>query len=269
MPEITNHGKFEMDPAYDREQDLAKEIELVRTFLETELATVDQITDPTMQLICMFSLLDSLAQEHANYPRDSKKAFCEFVLAYQKQCDYMEFVEPITLYYHVEDLVEKSVLIPGFPPEPEISLESLGYLDMQPVKKAILSGKAQEILDYISQKISPEFAEKKKREHQLISLIYRMRSKAVHEMSDLGESRCSLQYFTPQEPYYRDVGRGYVLNGDWVSDDICELMIPNVFIRNILHDCAAGYLDECREQKRFPFANNGMTRKHRLSWYDN
>ena len=269
MPEITNHGKFEVDPAYDWEQDLAKEIELARKFLEKELTEIDHTTDPTMQLICMFSLLDSLAQEQANYPRDSKKAFCEFVLKHQKQCDYMECVEPITLYYHVEDLIEKSAFISGFPPEPEISLESLGYLDMKPVKKAILSGKAQEILDYISQKIRPEFADKKKREHQLISLIYRMRSKAVHEMSGLGESRCSLQYFTPQEPYYRDVGRGYVLNGDWVSDDICELMIPNVFIRNILQDCAAGYLDECREQKRFPFANNGMTRKHRLSWYDN
>ena len=68
MPEITNHGKFEIDPAYNLEQDLAKEIELVRRFLETELAAVDQITDPTMQLICIFSLLDSLAQEHANYP---------------------------------------------------------------------------------------------------------------------------------------------------------------------------------------------------------
>ena len=181
----------------------------------------------------------------------------------------MECVEPTTLYYHVEDLIEKSALIPGFPLEPEISLDSLGYLDMQPIKKAILSGKAQEILDYISQKISPEFAEKKKREHQLISLIYRMRSKAVHEMSGLGEGRYPLRKCTLQEPYYRDVGRGYVLNGDLVSDDICELVIPNVFLRNVLRDCVAGYLDECREQKRVPFANNGMTRKHRLSWYDN
>ena len=55
----------------------------------------------------------------------------------------MECVEPTTLYYHVEDLIEKSALIPGFPLEPEISLDSLGYLDMQPIKKAILSGKAQ------------------------------------------------------------------------------------------------------------------------------
>lgn len=268
MPEITYQGKFVVDPAYDWDKGLAKDIEFMQIFLDKKLAAVDQITDPTMQLICMFSILDCLAQERANYPRDSKKAFCDFILAHQKQCDYMECVEPLTLYYHVEDSIDKAVIIPGFPPEKEISLEALECLDMQPAKKIILSGKAQEILDYISKKISPEFAEKTGREHQLISLIYRMRSKAVHEMSGLGEGLYSLQHPILQEPYYRYAERDYVLNRDWVFDEICELVIPNAFIRNILQDCVAGYLDECKERKRFPFTNNGVTRKYKLSWYD-
>ena len=266
MPEITSHGQFIVDPAYDPDEYLAKDIALAEEFLKKELSAIDQITNPTMQLICMLSLLDSLAQERANYPWDSKKAFCDFLLVHQKQCDYLECVEPVTLYYHVEDLIEKSVLIPGFPPEKEISL---GFLDFHLVKETITSGKAQEILDYIAQKRSPEFAEKKRQEHQFISLIYRMRSKAVHEMSGLGEIKHFREFRVPQEPYYRDVGRGYVLNGDWVSDDICELVIPNAFIRNILQDCVGGYLNECKEIKRFPFENNRINRKHRLSWYDN
>lgn len=265
MPEITNHGKFEVDPNYDRDQDLARTIESAQIFLENKLSAIDQITEPTMQLICMFALLDCLAQERANYPKDSKKAFCEFVMAYQKQCDYMECVEPITLYYHVEDLIEESVLVPGLPPEKQITL---GYLYRQPVQQIITSSKAQEILDYIAKQKGAEFAEKKKREHQFISLIYRMRSKAVHEMSGLGESTSFIQHLMPQEPYYHDVARGYVLNGNVVSDDVYELVIPNAFIRNILQDCVNGYLQECMEQKRFPFDNNDMLRKHRLSWYD-
>lgn len=260
MPEITNHGKFVVDPSYDQDKELAKEIKSTRVYLEKELSAIDQITNPTMQLICMFSLLDSLAQERANYPRDSKKAFCDFLLAHQKQCDYLECVEPITLYYRVEEGIEGA--------EKEISLDSLGYLDFHLVKETITSGKAQEILDYIAQKKSSQFAEKKRQEHQFISLIYRMRSKAVHEMSRLGETSFYREHL-PKEPYYRDVGRGYVLNGDIVSDDICELVIPNAFIRNILQDCVDGYLNECRELKRFPFENNRITRKHRLSWYDN
>lgn len=218
-----------------------------------------------MQLICMFALLDCLAQERANYPKDSKKAFCEFVMAYQRQCDYMECVEPITLYYHVEDLIEESVFASGLPPEKQITL---GYLCGQPVQQIITSTKAQEILDYIAKQKGAEFAEKKKREHQFISLIYRMRSKAVHEMSGLGGSTSFIQHIMPQEPYYHDVAREYVLNGNVVSDDVYELVIPNAFIRNVLQDCVNGYLQECREQKRFPFDNNDMLRKHRLSWYD-
>lgn len=268
MPEITNHGKFEVDPNYDRDQDLARTIESAQIFLENKLSAIDQITEPTMQLICMFALLDCLAQERANYPKDSKKAFCEFVMAYQKQCDYMECVEPITLYYHVEDLIEESVLVPGLSLGKESSFEPWIYLNGRSVQEIISSSKAQDILDYISKKKGPECAEKKKREHQFISLIYRMRSKAVHEMSGLGESASFIQHLMPQEPYYHDVARGYVLNGNVVSDDVYELVIPNAFIRNVLQDCVNGYLQECREQKRFPFDNNDMLRKHRLSWYD-
>lgn len=268
MPEITNDGKFEIDSDYDWEQDLVKKIELARIFLAKELSEIDQITNPTMQLVCMFSLLDCLAQEEANYPWDSKKAFCEFILAHQKQCDYLTGVEPVTLFYRVEDLIEKTVIIPGFPPEKVISVESLG-LNMCSARKAILSGKSQEIIAYISQKKGAEFAEKMGREHQLISLLYRMRSKAVHEMSSLGQCLWEHDRSSPTEPYYRDVGRAYVLNGDWVSDDVYELMIPNAFIRNILQDCVEDYLLKCGEEKRFPFANNSMTRKYRLSWYDN
>lgn len=37
MPEQTKHGKFEIDPNYDEDADLAKRIAEVRTFLEKEL----------------------------------------------------------------------------------------------------------------------------------------------------------------------------------------------------------------------------------------
>ena len=48
MPEITIRRKFEVDPAYDLEKALSKEIELARKFLEKELIAIDQIAEPTM-----------------------------------------------------------------------------------------------------------------------------------------------------------------------------------------------------------------------------
>ena len=186
MPETKVHCKFEIDPNYDEEKDLSKNITDIRMFLEKELVCIDAIDDITMQAICLFAMLDCLAQEQANYPADSKTAFCQFVLKHQKQCDYMESVEPVTLFYHVEDLIEKAVMIPGFPPEKVVSLEGLGYLYGEKAETVLSGGKSKEILDYIEKTQGTAFAEKKAREHQLISLLYRMRSKAVHEMSGLG-----------------------------------------------------------------------------------
>ena len=269
MPVQTSHGKFEIDPAYDEEKDLTKRIDEARAFLEKNLAIIDGIEDNTFQLICMFALLDCLAQEQANYPRDSKNAFCQFVLKHQKQCNFLEEVEPITLYYRVEELIDEVVMIPGIPPGKEVSIEDLGYLYGEKVKDILPKRKAEEILSHINRIKGNDFAARMAKDHQLISLLYRMRSKAVHEMSGLGEiwqfeSRDSF----PSEPYYRDVGRGYLQGEEWVSDDVVELVIPNLFIRNILADCIDGYLLDCKEARRFPFSNNHITRKHKLSWYD-
>lgn len=271
MPTQTKHGKFEVDPYYDEDKALFHDVEYIRAYLEKELVCIDNIEDTTFQLICMFSLLDCLAQEQANYPsasRAAKQTFCKFVLKHQKQCDYLKSVEPITLYYRVEDLIDYTGWHQGFTAEKAVSLDSLGYLNAQRVKDVLPKRKSEEILDYIEKKKGKDFAEKMAEEHMLIALLYRMRSKAIHEMSGLGESMNFNREFIPEEPYYRDVGRSYVHEGNWVSDNAIELVIPNAFVRKILADCINGYLDDCVTNHRFPFGNNHMLRKPRLTWYD-
>lgn len=268
----TTREKFEIDPAYDKEKALLKRIDEVRDALYEELACVDAIKNMTLQKICLFSMIDQLAQEYANYPdspRTAKSTFCQFVLKYQKQCDYLQEVEPITLYYHIIDLIDEVEPLPGFPPEKEITLDSLGDLYTTKVKDILKKGKTQEILDYIEKKEGTDFALKKAKEHQLITLLYRMRSKAVHEMSSLGNPISFEQRdFHPTEPYYREIGRCYVEGEEIVTDDAIELIIPNDFLRNIFIDCIEGYLADCKANKHFPFDNNRITRKHVLTWYD-
>lgn len=126
------------------------------------------------------------------------------------------------------------------------------------------------MLGYISKKKGISFAQQKADEHRMINLIYRMRSKATHEMTGLGEESFgrSESDYKIMEPYYCNVGRTYIEDGKIVRDNIYELVIPNAFIRNILTDCIDSYLAECSKQCRFPFSHNQMTRKHLLSWYD-
>ena len=53
-----------------------------------------------------------------------------------------------------------------------------------------------------------------------------------------------------------------------VSEFAYELVIPNIFIRDLLADCINGYLIECKIENKLPFGNNSILRKHRLTWYD-
>ena len=61
-------------------------------YFKRDLERIDKTNDSKLQLIYMFCLIDTMAQEEANYPTReprSKENFCNFVLKYQKQCDYL------------------------------------------------------------------------------------------------------------------------------------------------------------------------------------
>ena len=244
-------SKFVEDPNLDKEKYLMDSIEEVSNYLHEKLKVIDKIEDETFQSICMFSIIDCMAQEQNNYPtKGFQDAFCDFVSKHQKQCDYMELVEPITLYYRAEENIDEKELIPKLPHEKEIDLKLLGNLDFVLVKDVIHS------------------ISKKEKGHKFVSLIYRMRSKAVHEMSKHGKGDPFFDKELPEEPYYRQIMRGYKQDGKFAHDEVVELIIPNKFIRKILVDCIDGYIAECKENKRRPFSNNRLTRKFRLSWYD-
>jgi hypothetical protein len=85
MPEYKILEKFVKNPNYDECKGLKKAIEEARIFFNKELACIDGIEDATLQLICICSLIDRMAQESANYPTDFKRAFCQFVIKHKKQ----------------------------------------------------------------------------------------------------------------------------------------------------------------------------------------
>ena len=57
----------------------------------SELEIAYSITNKVFANICMFSIIDSLAQEYAIYPTQNVgKVFCDFVLEFQDRFDYLK-----------------------------------------------------------------------------------------------------------------------------------------------------------------------------------
>lgn len=259
MPDKKILGQLKMRQDYILNDDVQHCVELLRSEFRAKIEHIDSLPERSLQLLCMFSLIDCLAQEWSayTYSKKSSDIFCDFVLSHQKRYDYLDMIEPVTLFYHTEEKIIDA-----------ISLDSLGPLGMRPVKDILSLSKSDEIIQHLKKTVGEKYANTKAKEHRLITLIYRMRSKIAHEITGLGVEQFSYKDFKIAEPYYNDVSRLYDDENNIVSDDIYELVIPNCFIRDILIDCIDGYLTECITQSRLPFENNHISRRHLLSWYD-
>ena len=272
MPEKVILEKYTPDPSFDHAAMVAKRADKVRAHFEEVVAQIDAITDRELQLLCMFSLIDCMAQEWANYPSTKTKSeqdvFCDFVLNHQTKYSFLKEIDPITLYYDVEDEIGFEAPQPGFPLIKRVTLTSPWLRSVTKFTDFVHLGKADEIARELRKTKAEEHVARKLERHRLIRLIYRLRSKVTHELSPLGDEHPLMKPYQCGEPYYREVGRKYIEDGNVVTDHVYELIIPNDFIREIMLDCMDQYLMECVENDHAPFENNSFMRRFRITWYD-
>lgn len=278
MPEKTICWPQPVRPDTDRTEYVKTEIEKMRAFAFKELDEAMRINNRVFKNICLFSLIDCFAQEYANYPTSGlSKAFCDFILTFQDYCDYLEMVEPVTLFYDYEPEIKKLLDNPESAdqksevcePLSEVNLDDIEIFDGQKVSKIIRTEKAEKILEIIRREEGRKVVKTYRRNHRLIHLIYKMRSKAVHELSRMGnENKWEIEDGR-DEPFYRDMVRLYEFEGNIVSEDYYELIIPNRFIYNLTQNTLSNYFDYCRREIRLPFANkNNNKRAVDLTWRD-
>lgn len=229
----------------------------VQKHYEDRIKSINKIEEKYFQLLCLFSLIDSLAQEYSNYSRgQEQKKFTIFVLKFQNKWEFLEHTDPITFYYdvqeHLDDAINLDLLTEGNVYSPSYMIKS----EMTEKIVTCLEAKGlQNIDDY-------------KRKHRYVDLLYKMRSKLSHELSTSGSvSPMGLGELEPL-PYYVSVSRVYSIDEAIIEDDIWELVVPVEFIEQLLKDCLGNFLDYCKETQRDPFSNNKFERKFRLAWYD-
>lgn len=289
MPKTKILSKAELNKQYPEKEYIESNIRDIRRIYLEMIEKSKQMEEQVLQGIYLFSIIDCLAQEYANYPvRHSKEAFCNFIIQFQGNTyTYLNEIEPITLYYDIEEKIDKVVKHPELvwknpeiiknrpelvEPKPEININEIGRIDECLVKDVIKNNNmAVRLLKYISGKesVSEKQFEKLKSNHTLLNLIYTRRSKLVHEMSNLGGEYSWEKEKGYAEPYYREMGRLYEAKGNIVYDNVFQLVIPNAFICDLATICINNYLDYCDDRKQYPFKNNmNYCRRVGLTWVD-
>ena len=151
--------------------------------LQKELDLIDDLEDITLKLVCMFAMIDRMAQERASYSKHSKDVFCNFILDIQKEYDYLKCVEPITLYYRLKFFHDGGKGISGALVEENFE-EKLDIIYGSLVKQVARSEKTVEFIKCLEEEYGFDIVSKGKKEHHLIDLLYRMRSKAMQKCRD-------------------------------------------------------------------------------------
>jgi hypothetical protein len=229
----------------------------IQKHYEDRIESIRNINEKYFQLLCYFSLLDSLAQEYSNYSQEKEhKKFAFFILEFQKKWDFLEHIDPVTLYYDVQEYLDDS-----------FNLDSLTEGNVYLPSYLIKSGMTEKIVDSLEAK-GVQKIEIYKTKHRYVNLLFKMRSKISHELS--APSSVSPMGLGEAEPipYYMSVSRVYNIDENIIKDDIWELAVPVEFIEQLLRECLGNYLDFCKETQRDPFSNNKFERKFRLAWYD-
>lgn len=211
--------------------------EEIREYVNDLIFDIEKMGYYENKVGCLYSVMDSFAQEYFKYPSfGSKNAFCDFILKFASKDKYnfLELLDPVTLIYDIcstpiklDELAEANIYVPN-----SSSIRKLCN------RKEI------------------KFAEEKdKKRHKYIELIYKNRSKIIHEGNSAGLIRVKTEnnYNTP---IYLDY------SSHW------RLVFPYTFLKELFLDCINNYLIEQEKLGLDPFENNINNRKSFYAFYD-
>lgn len=185
---------------------------------------------------CLYSIVDTFAQEYSNYSEHkNKKAFCDFILSFADKgvYDYLDLIEPITLIY---DISKKKM---KFKELSDANIYSVNSLGISELRKSIVVQNSE-----VSEKNN----------HTYISLLYKNRSRIIHESDSTGLIRVK------SENEYN-----YPIYLDYTS--YWRFIFPYKFLKELFLNCIENYLLNQEKLNLDPFENN-QNRKSEYAFYD-
>ena len=213
----------------------------------------NSVPNGAFSIILLLTIIDSFAQAEYDYPpgKESSIAFQKFVLSHtEKHREYLERLCPVTLFYDYF----------GSSDVKELPL-TLGRL------YSYYDPEMSEAAETILHRIPEEQRERAYSKHKYIALLYRLRSKLVHELNPLGtpvefiSNIPSVAHGTEYGPKKEDGTRDAIRQ-------IWTLNFPRKYIYELTKEVVFHRIDVCEKQGILPFPLSNEPRRCELSWYD-
>lgn len=226
------------------------QIELSNDLTDT-LNAIDAIKELKLKYICIYAYMDCFAQAYnktfsLGLNRNSQK-FINFIEEFGiEQYAFLNAYDPVTLFYHYEsELTGKFSL--NFVPKSigEIPIENL--LDNEASKK---------IIESCNDKPHKE-------KHKISNLIYKARSKFMHEFRFPGGTWGFEPIEHKETPFYYSI-IDFTCKNPNEEENYVELIFPYKFLRNLADLSINNYFDFCIKKNIDPF-NNPKKYRH---WYE-
>lgn len=221
-----------------------------RRWFEENYQLVNRIENMIFRRASYFMLIDGFAQAAKGYSKqtDNKTCFRQFVLQYSQMKSELLLVCPSTLYYDCSGIYDL--------PKPDIYDGKIyDYTD------PFLNQEAEKLLLSIPE----EKRSIARYRHQYISLLYQMRNKLVHELSNSGIGID----FSDTIPQIASGISTYVNeDGTIISTREASLNIPEKYIAMLTWNSIENYFNEYEQKGISPLPENSFQRKSRLGWYD-
>ena len=227
-----------------------------RKYVYSIFHQLDDIEPVIIKELCYFSIMESIAQDIQNYPtKRLQDVFTEFILKYQNRYDFLELLEPVTLFYRKEEELSKY-----------INLDCITDGGIYFPEDNVIRHMANEIESVVNEKLNykGEKANKLLKNHRYVDLLYRLRCRLSHEFCESGTTESQFHDI----PYYMNSYRMYVKDERIVSDNVWTMQVPVIFLKNLCINCIDNYLDDCVENVLLPIKNNNLDRICELSWYN-
>ena len=213
-------------------------IKEIRDLIKCKLDELEKLDDIFMKEICLFSLIDMFAQ-NSKYGNNDTEQFTTFIEKYGNEA-LLQKIDPDTLYcenkqYFINNQIDIAKLFNDATEYSWHDIQNNG-ISAQIINLARKDANLRDKVD----------------KHKYSRLIYKWRSKLVHEFNSPSVVFKSMQNY--EYPFYYSM-----------INKIHQLVFPYEFLKNLFLTSIRNYLNECDQNNNDPFYFSNI---HYETWYE-